>query len=182
MRTVTPPARVAIYAFEPAGRGDLRRLDAQVRRLADQVVARPGWWTVATYADRGGTELFARPGLARLVCDAAYRSFDVVVVDSPHRLGCDARPRQELVGRLAACGVRLQVIGRSRLGKLVALAADLVLADLIGLLVRLRQLEADPPHPLGRLRRHGKPGSLPRSGSIGLMIPTGLPSGSSTTA
>jgi DNA invertase Pin-like site-specific DNA recombinase len=129
MRTTTPPARAALYAFEPAGRGDLRRLDSQVRRLAEAVAARRDCWAVATYADRGGTELFARPGIARLVCDAAYGSFDVVVVDSPHRLGWDIRARQELVGRLAASGVRVQVIGRSRLGKLVA---DLVLADLIG--------------------------------------------------
>jgi DNA invertase Pin-like site-specific DNA recombinase len=132
MRTVTSPARVAIYAFEPAGRGDLRRLDGQIRRLANRVAARPGRWTVATYADRGSTDLFARPGLSRLLCDAAYRAFDVVVIDSPLRLGWDARARQELVGRLAASGVRVEVIGGSRLGRVAGLVADLVLADLIG--------------------------------------------------
>jgi DNA invertase Pin-like site-specific DNA recombinase len=136
MRTVTPPARVAIYAFEPAGRGDLRRLDAQVRRLADRVAARPGWWTVATYADRGGTELFVRPGLSRLLFDAAYRTFDLVVIDSPVRLGWDARARRELAGRLAASGVQVEVLGGSQLARAAGVVADLVLADLIGEAVR----------------------------------------------
>jgi DNA invertase Pin-like site-specific DNA recombinase len=136
MRTVTPPARVAIYAFEAAGRGDLRRLDGQVRRLANRVAARPGWWAVATYADRGSTQLFARPGISRLLFDAAYRSFDVVVIDSPARLGWDARARHELTGQLAASGVPVQVLGGSRLGRVAGLVADLVLADLIGEAVR----------------------------------------------
>lgn len=132
MRKTTPPARAALYAFEPAGRGDLRRLDGQVRRLADAVAARRGWWAVATYADRGGSELFARTGIARLLYDATYRRFDVVVIDAPRRLGGDARARQELVARLAASGVRVEVVGRSRLGKMAAVVAELVLADLIG--------------------------------------------------
>jgi len=136
MRTVTSPARVAIYAFEPAGRGDLRRLDGQVRRLADRVAARPGLWAVATYADRGDSELWARPGLSRLLFDAAYRTFDVVVIDSALRLGWDARARQELAGRLAASGVRVELLGGSRLGRLAGVVADLVLADLIGEAVR----------------------------------------------
>lgn len=136
MHTVTSPARVAIYAFEPAGRGDLRRLDGQVRRLADRVAARPGRWAVATYADRGRSELFARPGLSRLLCDSAYRAFDVVVIDSALRLGWDAPARHELVGRLAASGVRVEVIGGSRLGRVTGRVADLVLADLIGEAVR----------------------------------------------
>ncbi|MHB1928000.1 MAG: recombinase family protein [Acidimicrobiales bacterium] len=137
MRTLIPPARLAIYAFEPAGRGDLRRLDGQVRRLADRVAARRGWWAVATYADRGGTDLFARPGLSRLLFDAAYRPFFVVVIDSALRLGWDARARQQLVGRLAASGVRVELLGGSRLGRVAGLLADLVLADdLIGEAVR----------------------------------------------
>jgi DNA invertase Pin-like site-specific DNA recombinase len=132
MRKEAAYQRAALYVHEPLGRGDLPRVDGQVRRLAERVAAHHGWWTVACYADRGGMDLFARPGVSRLLCDAAYRNFDVVVVDSPYRLGWDARARQELVGRLATFGVRLQVIGRSRPGKLAALVADLVLADLIG--------------------------------------------------
>lgn len=132
MPTASPPERVALYAHEPEGRGDLLRLDRQVRRLAGRVADRPGWWAVATYADRGGTQLFARPGLSRLLVDAAYRAFDVVVVDSPFRLAAEVRARQDLVWRLAACGVRVEVIGRSRLARAAVLVADLVLADLIG--------------------------------------------------
>ena len=45
-------ARIAIYVQEEPGRGDLASLDHQVRRLATQVARRPGWWAVATYADR----------------------------------------------------------------------------------------------------------------------------------
>lgn len=115
---------------------DLRRLDGQVRRLAERVAARPGLWAVATYADRGGTELFARPAIARLLCEATYRRFDVVVIDALHRLAWDARAHQELVARLAASGVRVEVVGRSRLGRAAAVVADLVLADLIGAAAR----------------------------------------------
>jgi hypothetical protein len=95
-----------------------------------------GRWAVATYADRGGTELFARPGLSRLLSDAASRAFDVVVIDSAFCLGWEARARQELAGRLAVSGVRVEVIGGSRLGRVTGLVADLVLADLIGEAVR----------------------------------------------
>lgn len=71
MRRTTPPASTALYAFERAGRGDLRRLNGQVRRLPESVAARPRLWAT-TYADRGGIELFARSGIARLLYDASY--------------------------------------------------------------------------------------------------------------
>lgn len=132
MPTHVAHQRVALYAHEPAGRGDLGRLDGQGRRLAERVAAHPGWVAVATYADRGGTELFARPGVARLVCDAAYNRFDVVVADSLLRLGPDIAARRALVARLGAYRVRVVVIERTRLQRLAGVVADLVLADLIG--------------------------------------------------
>lgn len=128
----TSIARVALYVYEPAGRGDARRLDGQVRRLAEGVCARTGRWSVATYADRGASNLYARPGLARLVYDASYRLFDVVVVDSPDRLGRHVRDRQALLARLADCGVRVEVMGPSPLAKAAAVLANVVLADMIG--------------------------------------------------
>lgn len=80
----------------------------------------------------GAAPSFARPGVAGLVCDAAHNCFDVVVVDSPLRLGPDIAARRALAARLAACRVRLVVIERSRLRRLAGVVADLVLADLIG--------------------------------------------------
>jgi len=44
--------RVAIYAYEIAGRGGLVRLDRQVQGLVSQVANQPGWRHVATYAER----------------------------------------------------------------------------------------------------------------------------------
>lgn len=49
----TSAERVALYAYEPAGHGDVRRLDGQARQLARRVCARTGRWPVATYTDRG---------------------------------------------------------------------------------------------------------------------------------
>lgn len=132
MRTAAAHQRVALYAYGPAGRSDAASLDGQIRRLAERVAACQGWWTVAAYGDRGGTELFARPSLARLVYDAAYGRFDLVVMDSPLRLGPDSAARRAVVARLAVYGVRVVVMERSRLRRLAAVVADLVLADLIG--------------------------------------------------
>lgn len=124
--------RVALYAYEPAGRGHARRLDGQVRRLAGRVCARTGRWPVATYTDRGGSNLYTRPGLARMVYDTSHHGFDVVAVDSPDRLGRHARDRQALLARLADYGVLVEVIGPSRLARAASVLADVVLADMIG--------------------------------------------------
>lgn len=128
----TSTERVVLYAYESAGRGDARRLDGQVRRLAERVCARTSRWPVATYIDRGNSNLYARPGLAGVVYDASYRLFDVVAVDSPDRLGRHAEDSRALLVRLADCGVRVEVIGPSPLAKAVAVLADVLLADMIG--------------------------------------------------
>ncbi|MDA8281746.1 MAG: hypothetical protein M0Z42_00275 [Actinomycetota bacterium] len=65
------------------------RLDRQVRWLAAQVARQPGWWPVATYADRWPSVRTDRRGLVRLLADAGFGAFDLVAMDGLARLAPD---------------------------------------------------------------------------------------------
>jgi DNA invertase Pin-like site-specific DNA recombinase len=119
-------ARVAIYAQEEPGRGDVARLDHQVHRLAVQVGRRPGWWPVATYADRWPSARIDRPGLARLLADAGFGAFDLVVVDGLARLAPDRSTREALLSRLASVGMGVVDLRPSGARRFAAVVADLV--------------------------------------------------------
>lgn len=125
-------ARFALYAHEEPGRGDMARLDRQVRRLAAQAARRPGWWPVATYADRWPAIRPDRPGLNRLLADAAYGTFDLVAVDGLARLAIDRSQREALRRQLGSCGVAVADLRPSGARRLATVVADLALADLIG--------------------------------------------------
>jgi DNA invertase Pin-like site-specific DNA recombinase len=121
--------RVALYAHEELGRGDVARLDDQVHRLAVQVARRPGWWPVVTYADCWPSGRTDRPGLARLLADAARGAFDLVAVAGLARLAPDRFARQLLLSRFASVGVRVVDLRPSGVRRLAAVVADLALAD-----------------------------------------------------
>jgi DNA invertase Pin-like site-specific DNA recombinase len=124
--------RVALYALEEPGRDDVARLDRQVRRLAAQVARRPGWWPAATYADRWPSARTDRPGLARLLADVGFGSFDLVALDGIARLAPDRSTREALLSRLASVGVGVVDLRSSGARRFAAVVADLALADLIG--------------------------------------------------
>jgi|SRR5579875_586876 len=125
-------ARVALYAHEEPARGDMARLDRQVRRLAAQVARRPGWWPVATYADRWPSARSDRPGLARLLADAGIGAFDLVALDGLARLAPERTTRESLLPHLASLGVRVVDLHPSAARRFAAVVADLALADMIG--------------------------------------------------
>ena len=112
--------RVAVYAHETPGRRGRVRLDRQVARLAIGVARRRDWWHVATYADQS-LGVGWRPGLSALLADAPGR-FD---------LSADRHERDAVVLRLGKAGVATVVLGPSTAHRVVALAADLALVDLI---------------------------------------------------
>ncbi len=121
--------RVALYAHETPGRRGRARLEQQVARLAVSVARRPGWCHVATYVDQswgGGW----RPGRSGLLA-AAPGHYDVVAVDGYRRLSPDRHQRTVVLAHLQAAGVATVVLGPSAAGRLVTLAADLALVDLI---------------------------------------------------
>lgn len=121
--------RVAVYTHETPGRRGRARLDRQVAGLAIGVARRRDWWHVATYADQS-LGLGWRPGLSALLADAPGR-FDLVVVDGWRRLSADRHERAAVVSRLGTAGVATVVLGPSAARRVVALAADLALVDLI---------------------------------------------------
>ena len=124
--------RVALYALEEPGRGDVRRLDSQVRWLAAQVGRQSGWWAVATYADRWPSARTDRPGLVRLLADAGFGAFDLVAMDGLARLAPDRVSREALRSWLASVGARVVDLRPSGVRRLAAVVGDLALADLIG--------------------------------------------------
>jgi hypothetical protein len=86
--------RVAIYAQEVAG-------------LAAKVARQPGWGHVASYGDLSLSG--SRPGLARLLIDAADR-FDVVVVDGFARLSPIRHQLASILDQLHWAGVGVVVL------------------------------------------------------------------------
>lgn len=88
------PRRAAIYARVST---DGQTTDNQLLRLRD-VAALAGWVVVEEYVETVSGASPARPGLERLMKDAARRRFDVVMAWSVDRLG---RSLQGLVGFLS---------------------------------------------------------------------------------
>lgn len=121
--------RVAVYAHEAPGRRGRARLNRQVARLTTGVTRRPGWWHVATYAEQSSGPGW-RPGLARLLADAPGR-FDLVALDGYRRLSPDRHERDAVVSRLGMAGVATVVLSPSAARRVLALAADIALVDLI---------------------------------------------------
>lgn len=124
--------RVATYtrlaSAGPRGR-NLRRREAFIT----QAVTRwPGAVLVARYADVGLAGRLPRPGLDRLLGDAAHGGFDVVVVDDLDRLDTEPARLRWLLDRCAACGVRVvPLVGVDRRRRAVGWVAVAV-AELLG--------------------------------------------------
>lgn len=93
--------------------------------------APPGARLVAGYADVGVAGRKDRPGLCRLLADAATGHFDVVVVDDLDRLDTDPVRLAAVLDRLATAGVAvwpLVAVARRRraVGWLAVTAAELL--------------------------------------------------------
>lgn len=110
-----------------------RNLARRQRFLAEAVSRRPGWALLAGYADVGLAGRVDRPGLARLLADAAAGYFDVVVVDDLDRLDTDPARLHAVVGELRRAGVGVwplvSVARRRRAAGWLAVAVTEMLAD-----------------------------------------------------
>jgi DNA invertase Pin-like site-specific DNA recombinase len=103
-------------------------LERRQSHLASVVAARPGWHLVAGYADVGSGRL-DRPGLGRLLADAAAGWFEIVVVDDLDRLCRDPNQRAWIEKRLATAGVRVLPLAASPRRRGAAVLTSLVISD-----------------------------------------------------
>lgn len=103
--------RSAIYARFSSDLQDIRSITDQVN-LARRYSETRGLTTVGTYEDAGisGASMANRPGLQRLLSDAAARHFDVVVTESLDRLSRSQADIAMLYERLTFLGVRIETL------------------------------------------------------------------------
>ena len=98
-------------------------------------MGRLGAWHVATYAECSLARPWARPGLCRLIAEAAW-AFDLVLVDGYAQPAAGRADLRALVAQLAGMGVQVGVAQPSAGRRAVRLAGNLVLADLVGAALR----------------------------------------------
>lgn len=97
-------ARVATYTRVARVTGrHTTNLDRRRERLNATVARLSSYLPVASYVDVGNA--MERPGLARLILDAAYGWFDVVAVESLDDLAGDPAALQAMLAQLAAFGI-----------------------------------------------------------------------------
>ncbi len=95
--------RAAIYARTSTGE---QTPENQLLRLRE-VAARAGWVIVQEYAETASGASRARPGLDRMMRDAARRRFDVVMAWDVSRLGRSLRDLVDLFETLRSLGCDL---------------------------------------------------------------------------
>ncbi len=128
---VYPRPAVGVAAYTRVVAVDRHRpsnLERRQSHLASVVAARPGWHLVAGYADVGSGRL-DRPGLGRLLADAAAGWFEIVVVDDLDRLCRDPNQRAWIEKRLATAGVRVLPLAASPRRRGAAVLTSLVISD-----------------------------------------------------
>lgn len=126
-----PQPTVRVAAYTKVAAVDRRRpsnLERRHAHLAGFVAAQPGWCLVASYTDVGSGRA-DRPGLSRLLGDAAVGWFDLVVLDDLDRFSRDRR-LMELIGRqLASAGVGVLPLAASPRRRGAAALMSLVISD-----------------------------------------------------
>lgn len=124
-----PAVKVAAYtrvvALDRCRPSNLQRRQAHLAAFA---ATQPGWQLVAGYADVGSGRA-DRPGLARLLADAAAGWFDLVVVDHFDRLSREPHQQVSLARRLATAGVRVLPLAASPRRRGAAALTSLVIGD-----------------------------------------------------
>lgn len=124
--------RAAIYARVSSATQRERDTIASQMRTLPEYVARKGWTLVDTYVDDGATaktgHLAKRPGLARLLVDAAAKRFDVVVVVDLDRLtrSDDHIERGAILGGLQRAAVQIAIAPSDQLLDLSTTNGDLL--------------------------------------------------------
>lgn len=124
--------RAAIYARVSSSTQRERDTIASQLRTLPEYCARKGWTLVETYVDDGATaktgHLAKRPGLARLLTDAAAKRFDVVVVVDLDRLtrSDDHAERGAILGAFQRAGVKIAIAPSDQLLDLSTTSGDLL--------------------------------------------------------
>src|ERR1700680_1927260 len=100
--------RAAIYARFLTDLQTEKSIEDQIA-LCRVRAKRDGFAVVATYEDRAlsGASLHGRKGLADLMCGAAAKNFDVVIVEELDRLSRDMEDLAGIYTRLNFCGIEI---------------------------------------------------------------------------
>lgn len=124
--------RAAIYARVSSSTQRERDTIASQLRTLPEYVARKGWTLVETYVDDGATartgHLSKRPGLARLLVDAAAKRFEVVAVVDLDRLtrSDDHAERGAILGAFQRAAVQIAIAPSDQLLDLSTTSGDLL--------------------------------------------------------
>ena len=95
------------------------------------VASRRAGALVGAYSDIGPTPPIGRPGLTRLIVDAASSCFDLVVVEQLDRLAPRPEDAAAIIAALRALGVAVYPLGKGR-RRLVAAGTAAAIVKLLG--------------------------------------------------
>lgn len=111
--------RVAIYARYSSDLQDVRSIADQIA-LARERAAREGWAVVGVYEDAAisGAAIVNRPGLLKLLADAACNTFDAVLTEDLDRLSRDQEDTAGIHKRLAFLGLKIVTLADGEVSKL----------------------------------------------------------------
>jgi len=127
--------RVAIYARYSSELQDARSIADQID-LARSRAEREKWTVVGVYEDAAisGAATINRPGLLRLLADAASQAFDAILTESLDRLSRDLEDIAGIHKRLVFLGIKIVTLADGEVGKIhvgiKGLIASLYLEDL----------------------------------------------------
>jgi DNA invertase Pin-like site-specific DNA recombinase len=115
IESASSPVRAAIYACADVARphpaGFLQRQEA---RLRAEISRHPNWLYVARYRDRVRGMAIERPGLSLALADAGFGHFNLLLVESPDRLGWLISLRSGIITAFAGAGVELRFLQPAR--------------------------------------------------------------------
>lgn len=121
--------RVAAYTrVAVVDRHHPSNLERRQAHLCAVIAAQPRWRLVVGYTDIG-SDRPARPGLSRLLGDAAAGRFDLVVLDDADRLCRDRNQLALIARRLAVAGVGVCPLAASPRRRGAAALTSLVISD-----------------------------------------------------
>ena len=114
----SPTVRTALYARVSSDLQSAASIDDQLRICAEWA-AKQGWLVVGSYADQGisGASLI-RPGIQKLLQDAAAGKMDVIVTEALDRMSRDQEDIAHVYKRLRFLGARIVTLSEGEVSEL----------------------------------------------------------------
>lgn len=110
--------RVALYARFSTDMQNQASVDDQMR-VTEERAKREGWKVVEKYADHGisGASMI-RPGIQKLMQDAAAKKFDVVIAEALDRLSRDQEDVAGIYKRLLFSGIKIVTLSEGEINEM----------------------------------------------------------------